>query len=291
MRVRTLLVAVAVALAVGVTAGSASNSTTFQDSTGEDAAGPDITSIVVSNDDAGLISFQLNISNRPAFTPDMFFLVFVDTDSNASTGDPDSFGADYAIDLEPGTVGLFKWNGSDYTTAPSQTSLIYSYAATGPTVKVSSADLGGTRALKFVAIAFSGYVVGPDGKPDLSQLHRDFAPDAGHGLWPYQVVAKVVLKATAFTTSPNPAKAGTPFSVSMAVTQNTTNGPITSGTVLCAATIGGKRIAAASKAVVNGIATCLFRTQKTAKGKLLRGTIAVVVEGARLSRSFSARLT
>ena len=44
----------------------------------------------VSNDDAGLITFQVNISNRPAFTDDMFLLIFMDTDQNTATGDPDS---------------------------------------------------------------------------------------------------------------------------------------------------------------------------------------------------------
>src|SRR5437870_2602550 len=41
-----------------------SNSATFQDSTGEDALAPDITTIVVSNDDAGMVSFRVNIPNR-----------------------------------------------------------------------------------------------------------------------------------------------------------------------------------------------------------------------------------
>ena len=55
-----LLVAVPAALA-----GSShrvANSASFPDSTGEDANAPDITSVNVSNDDAGLITFQVNIS-------------------------------------------------------------------------------------------------------------------------------------------------------------------------------------------------------------------------------------
>ncbi len=43
---------------------------------------PDITSVVVSNDDAGMITFKVNISNRPTLTPDMSVLLFLDTDQN-----------------------------------------------------------------------------------------------------------------------------------------------------------------------------------------------------------------
>ena len=71
---------VGVPAALGGSSHVAANSQTFNDSVGEDAAAPDITSIAVSNDDAGLITFQVNISNRPALTPDMFLLVFLDTD-------------------------------------------------------------------------------------------------------------------------------------------------------------------------------------------------------------------
>ena len=97
---------------------AAANSQTFDDSVGEDADAPDITSIAVSNDDAGNITLLVNISNRPALTPDMLLLLFLDTDNNAATGDPDSLGADYAIQLQAGAVGLFQWNGSDYVAPP-----------------------------------------------------------------------------------------------------------------------------------------------------------------------------
>ena len=95
MRVRTLLLLglatllVAVPAALAGSSHRAANSTSYPDSTGEDANAPDITSVNVSNDDAGLITFQVLISNRPAFTDDMFLLIFMDTDQNASTGDPD----------------------------------------------------------------------------------------------------------------------------------------------------------------------------------------------------------
>ena len=88
-----LALAVVAAIALGASAAVASNAQTFTDSTGEDPAAPDITSVAVSNDDTGLVTFQVNVANRPALTPDMLFLVFVD--SIPGEGDSESFGADY----------------------------------------------------------------------------------------------------------------------------------------------------------------------------------------------------
>lgn len=270
---------------------AAANSTTFPDSIGEDPNAPDITSVVVSNDDAGLITFQINVSNRPAFTQDMYFLVFVDTDQNASTGDPNSLGADYAIDLEPGSVGLFQWNGSNFAAAASQTSLVYAYQPTGPTIKVSAADLGKTTAFKFAVIAASGFATDANGNPVTTNEHRDYAPDLGHGFFTYQVLTKLVLSVTAFTTSPKPARAGKAFSASLAANENDTGGPVQGGTVACTATIAAKRIPAVSHVLTNGVASCVWRLPKTAKGKTIRGTITLTVRGVSVTRSFAARIS
>jgi hypothetical protein len=282
---------VGVPVALGGSSHAAANSQTFNDSIGEDASAPDITSIVVSNDDAGLITFQINVSNRPAFTPDMYFLVFIDADNNPSTGDTNSVGAEYAIDLEPGAVGLFQWNGTTYAPASSQTSLTYAYASTGPTIHVSSAELGKTKALRFGTLAASGFAVDANGNPDTTNEHADLAPDPNHGFYSYPVLMKLVLTVTAFTTSPKPAKAGKTFSVSLAATENDTKGPVGSGTVTCPATLAGKRAVAVRHVVANGIATCVWRIPKTAKGRIMRGSITLTLQGAHVTRPFAAHFS
>jgi hypothetical protein len=282
---------VGVPVALGGSSHAAANSQTFNDSIGEDASAPDITSIVVSNDDAGLITFQINVSNRPAFTPDMYFLLFIDADNNPSTGDTNSVGAEYAIDLEPGAVGLFQWNGTTYAPASSQTSLTYAYASTGPTIHVSSAELGKTKALRFGTLAASGFAVDANGNPDTTNEHADLAPDPNHGFYSYPVLMKLVLTVTAFTTSPKPAKAGRTFSVSLAATENDTKGPVGSGTVTCPATLAGKRAVAVRHVVANGIATCVWRIPKTAKGRIMRGSITLTLQGAHVTRPFAAHFS
>jgi hypothetical protein len=266
------------------------NSQTFTDSTGEDPAAPDITTVVVSNDDAGLITFKVNISNRPTLTTDMTVLMFLDTDQQATTGDSQASGAEYAIELDPGSVGLFKWNGSDYVAAPSQTSVTYSYDATGATIRASAVDLGGTKGFNFFLAAFSGITTDAAGNADFTNAKVDAAPDAGHGVYTYQVLTKLTLNVEAFTTSPKPAKAGKKFVASLAATESDTKGPVQAGAVTCTATVGGKHPSATVHRVANGIATCSWVLPRNVKGTL-RGTVSLTVKGTTVVRAFAVKVT
>jgi hypothetical protein len=289
-----LLAGSAVALptsALAKRAAARANSQTFTDSTGEDPAAPDITSIVVSNDDAGLITFKINISNRPALTADMAVLLWLDTDQQATTGDSQSSGAEYVLELDPGAVGLAKWNGSDYVAPPSQASVTYSYDATGATIRASAADLGGTKGFNFFAVAASGITTDAAGNPDFSNIHVDGAPDAGHGVFNYQVLTKLTLSVQAFTTSPKPAKAGKRFIAGLAATESDTNGPVQAGTVACSATVGGKHLSATAHVIANGIAACAWLVPRTAKGKTLRGSVSLTVKGTTVVRTFAVKVT
>jgi hypothetical protein len=286
------LVGVFVALPVGAFGSSShtsSNSQTFNDSTGEDPNAPDITSVVVSNDDAGNITFKINISNRPALTDDMAIFLLLNTDNNTSTGDTDVLGADYLVELDPGAVGLGKWNGSDFDFTTPQTSLTYSYDTTGATIHVSQADLGGVKVLAFAAEAISGITTDASGNPDLTNAHRDLAPDPGHGLYTYNVITKLTIAKTAFATAPTPAKAGARFSASLAATESDTNGPLSAATVTCSATLMGKKLPA-THTLANGVASCFWKLPKTAKGFTLRGTITVTKQGTTLAKSFAAKV-
>jgi hypothetical protein len=273
--------------ALGSSARSASNSQTFTDSVGEDANSPDITSVVLTNDDNGNLTVKINISNRPAFTSDMLFLVFLDTDMNSATGDPQSGGADYAVQIEPGLDGLFKWSGSDYTGVDAP-SLNYAYDSTGLTFHVSAQDLGNTKAFRFAVLAFSGITTDAQGNPDFTNAHHDQAPDTG--LFTYQVLTKLKLSVTAFSTAPHPARAGKNFAALLAVDESDTGGPVTSGTVSCNATIGTKHLSAVH-ALANGIAGCVWHIpKKKVKGKFIRGSITFTLKGVTVKRTFSAKI-
>jgi hypothetical protein len=292
LSVGLILAATAVAMPSSALAKSArakANSQTFTDSTGEDPAAPDITSVVISNDDSGMITFKINISNRPALTADMVLIMYLDTDQKATTGDPQSLGAEYLIGLVPGEVDLAKWNGTDYGAAPSQSSLTYSYDATGATIHVSAAELGHTTGFNVGFDAVSGVTTDASGNSDFSNAHDDFAPDIGHGFFSYPVLMKLTLSVKAFTFGPKPAKAGKKFSASLGATESDTGGPVQAGTVSCSATVGGKHLTATAHRVANGIATCSWSVPRTAKGTL-KGTVSLTVKGTTVSRPFSVKV-
>src|SRR2546425_970811 len=182
---KRLLPLASVALALAVLSSAAArpfspakaflNSITFADSTQEDPNAPDITTVVVSNDDSGLITFQINVGNRPQLTQDMEVDIVLDTDQNPSTGDPQLLGADYYIVLIPGHVGMFMWDATSntYINAPFQTSLISSYPITGPMIKLNSSDIGNSTGFNFAVAVISGITVDASGNPDYSNLHID----------------------------------------------------------------------------------------------------------------------
>jgi hypothetical protein len=292
--VLTLLPALAAAVvlapasALAREATTASNSTTFTDSTGENPNAPDITTIVVSNDDAGLITFKVNISNRPTLTSDMTVWVFLNTDQKTSTGDPN--GDEYLLELDPGSLTLFHWNGSDYVAASSQSSVTFSYDSTGATMRATAADLGNIKAFDFFVAAISGLAIDASGNPDFSNANSDSAPDPGHGDFTYNVLTTLTLSVAAFTTNPSPAKAGKTFVANLAANESDTGGPVTAGTVACSATVAGKRLTAKQHSVANGIATCSWSLPKGVKGTL-KGTVSLTVKGKTVARSFAVKVS
>jgi hypothetical protein len=266
-------------------AASTANSKTFADSVGENAAAPDVTSIAVANDDAGLITFQVNVSNRPALTQDMVALMFID--SVPGTGDPESLGADFAIQLDPAGVALFKWDGTNYTFVSSSVS--FTYAAGGPTIRIGAGDLGKPKTINFTVLLVSGITFDANGEPNLSNAAADVAPD--FGVYAYDVLTTFSLKAAGFSTSPSPAKPGKAFSVGLAATQSDTGGLVQQGRVTCNARIAGVPVPLKTSRLRNGVGACVWSIPKTVKGKSIQGTITVVVAGAQVKRSFSARIT
>ena len=273
----------------------AANSATFQDSTGEDPTAPDITTIVVANDDAGIIAFRVNVPNRPTLGQDMLFEIWVDSDNNAATGSPDLGGADYVMQLVRGEISLYRWDGADYTRRfgdPSAVTLNFSYQA-GLTARISAAELGNTKAFKFFVVAISGLVVDPvTGDLDGANSKADVAPGGGVGLFPFTVtIAKPTLVVRRLTTTPRAPKAGQTFTMRMTTARSDSGAVLQNGRVTCVGRAGATRLQAQLARVQGGAVVCTWLIPANAKGKTFRGSAAVVFEGLRVSRSFSRRIT
>jgi hypothetical protein len=298
-RTLSLVVALAAALFALTPSGGASpaaNRVTFEDSTGEDAQGPDITTVVLSNDDRGTLTWVVNVPNRPTLTGDMAFLIFINSDSNTATGDPQLLGTDYVIELDgpisgPAQVGLFRWNGSDFTiSGVPQTSLIFGYANGAMTIRLNASELGNARRLQFLVLALTGLVLTPDGQLDDTNARFDGAPDPGRGMYSFDVrITPPRLVVRSFGTRPATPRAGR--SLSAFVTFARSDGaPAAAPSVTCRATVGGRALPASGSSATGGRATCRWAVPASARGQTIRGTVTVRSGGLRASRSFTRRV-
>jgi hypothetical protein len=272
----------------------AANSTTYTDSSGENPNAPDITTLTVSNTDAGMLSFRVNVPNRPTFAQDMLVVLFVDADNNTSTGDPDPLGpgVDYVVEIFGGEAALFRWDGTNFTRRagdPPATSLIFSYQG-GMTINISAAELGNTRALKFSVIVFSGITIDPTTNDlDFTNSVGDIAPAAGAGLYQYQVVIARPTLVVRRVSAGKPT-AGKPFSLRMRTARSDTGATVQNGRVTCVGRVGNARVRATVQRVVGGFATCTWNLPPNSKGKRFRGSVTIVFEGLRAAESFSGRI-
>jgi hypothetical protein len=271
------------------------NRVTFEDSTGEDPQGPDITTVVLSNDDRGTLTWVINIPNRPTLTGDMGFIIFINSDSNTSTGDPQLFGSDYILQLigpiaGPAEAALFRWDGTDFTAlGVPQSSLIFNYA-NGLTIRLNASELGNARRIQFLVLALTGLTLGPDGQLDDTNSRFDAAPDPGHGVYAFDVrITPARLVVRSFGVRPSPPRAGRPLSVFVTFARSDGAAP-TAASVTCRATLGGRALAASGSSVSGRRATCRWALPGTARGQTIRGTVTVRSGGLRVSRPFSARV-
>lgn len=275
-------------------AATAANSTTYQDSTGENAAAPDITTLTVSNSDAGVISFRVAIPNRQQFTQDMLLLLFVDSDANPQTGDPTELGADYVIEIFGGEAALFRWDGTNFTRRagdPPATSLIFGYMG-GVTITISAAELGNTKKFGFSFIAVSGITIDPNTSDlDFTNAVADIAPAANAGLYQYEVkITPPTLVVRSLKPTPARPVAGRPFTLRLVAARSDTNAVVQNGRVTCVGRIGSARLRAQVQRVQGGAAVCTWNIPLGAKGKQFRGSVTVAFEGLRAAQSYSARV-
>lgn len=270
------------------------NSTTYQDSSGENPAAPDITTLTVSNTDAGVIQFRVAIPNRAQFTQDMLLLLFVDSDANPQTGDPDELGSDYVIEIFGGEAALFRWDGTNFTRRagdPPATSLIFGYQG-GVTITISAAELGNTKKFGFSFIAVSGIAIDPTTSDlDFTNAVADIAPAANAGLYQYEVkITPPSLVVRSLKASPAKPTAGRAFTLRLVAARSDTNAVVQNGRVTCVGRLGNVRLRAQVQRVVAGAATCTWNIPVGAKGKTFAGTVTVSFEGLRAKQGYSSKV-
>jgi len=284
---------VGLTLATGATASTAkhtavlANSVTYEDSTGEDPKSLDIGTVTVSNDDTGLLTFDVRFVNGSLNAANDEFYVVMDTDRNEATGNPKSGGADYVIGWA-GESALLKWNGTGYDFAPSMKTLVTMPQTNGIVVKIHPSELGNVTGFDFYVKTY---------RPDPNDPENEFSDWApSYDKWSYDIKLYVppVLSATAVTCTPDPPVAGKAMLAQTTVT--VTRGTATErlgpkAVVKATATVGRvKLVGRVLPSYATGKVAVRWVIPKTAKGKMIRGAISVTLEKVTVTKTFTDRV-
>jgi hypothetical protein len=283
------LVLAAAALPAGALGGSSAagarmaNSQEYADPAGDGGCcAPDVVKVAVSNDDAGDVTFRITLANRDAFELDEYVGVVLETDDDESTGQN---GWDYVLEYGGGGGGLYAWNGSEWTHVPELTLLSSEFSAASGvvTMTVNQDDLGVDGDLAFYVIA---------GAEDSDA--RDDAPD-GDLVWEYAVRSPTLYVLS--YDKPTKAVAGKPLIVGMTVRGAREE----SGRIICTARVGKTAVRGRGDwfrfiAIVGNTSRtrvsprCTWNVPRSARGKTVRGSIALVQQGLQVSRSFALKV-
>ena len=248
----------------------------FTDASGDSKTAPDITAVTASHDAAGNLTFTVRTSHAQLGADSLVDIAF-DTDQNPDTG---SNGVEYFFFVHSSGWQFVRWDGTKFVPA-SASSANGSYVNGVATFKVSKADLGGAQKFTFWADSIQ-----LDANGNL--IAEDTAPE-GTDAYVYELTKPLTLTAGAVTASPVKPAAGKPFSVRTKVTRGDTGGPLATGTVTCTVRVGGAALRATGK-VAGGVASCNMKLPTTAKGKLVKVTLKVTLQGVSTSKTFSAKV-
>lgn len=249
----------------------------------------------VSNDDAGVITFRAAVPNRPVMTDDMRVYVNVDADSDPATG---VGGRDYWLLVDPiiykdhDVHPFFCANaicGGYPPDRPAPSGVLSHVYASGPTITIDGSYLGDARRFRFQIVVVDGIVLVPGAGFDFTNSHRDPAPD--DGWWTYGVrIGPSRLLVKRFSTEPATPRAGKTFSVRLHAVRDDIGAAVTRGRIACRAAISGMPLRLRRRAFVGTAAVCSWFIPVEAKGRMLRGSIAVMFSGKNVSKAFARKI-
>ncbi len=174
-------------VATAAVTGAAANSQTFLDPAGDNKGGsPDVTTVQVSNDDAGVVEFRLKLPNRGDLVDADFISVQLDTDQSAATGCDigAGIGLDWGLAFRghtapaPDSFVLLRFTGCEPGVTADESFLGSFDAATSTlTLHVDRAEIGAPTAFRIIVVAS----VEPP-SPDTWDVAGDTTP------WVYRIV-------------------------------------------------------------------------------------------------------
>ena len=279
------------ALVVAAAGGAAAS---FADPAGDADGAPDLSGIQISNDAAGVITFQIGLASGASIAADSLVALNIDSDGDLDTGDGAGFDTTFLF-ASGKSLTVLRWNGSNYATGQAPTATV-SAAANTLRLTVNKRDLADTKAFAF-------YLTSAQIGADDEIVASDDAPDDGE-VWEYELTAPTTVPPTVPPPAPPTgtltlssskpaaamrAKAGKPFAVTMGVKRGDTGAAVTTGKVTCAMKIGTRPVRSTGRFLA-GKARCTATLPATARGKTLRGTITVTLGTAKTAKAFAFRV-
>jgi len=289
--------AVVAAAASGSSALHTAGPSTFSDPAGDAGDAPDLTTVAVSNDANGLITFVVTYQAPPSGT--MGTDIYIDADRNGSTGDPNTAGAEWDLQQDWSThqYAVGTWNGSSWVDAPTVSTAVVTTTAAGNQLSfsINRSEIGNTSDFNFWVDSYNGQ--GGAG-------HEDQAPDTG--LWSYTVNTSTTTTTTTTPlqlsvvklVAPKTATAGKAYVVVLFVKRSDTGDLLgIEGTVRCSARAAGHAVPARGAIVSLSLSgqkvsalSCMMTAPTKARGKLLAGSINASYQGVHVTRSFTAKI-
>jgi hypothetical protein len=151
-------------------------------------------------------------------------------------------------------------------------------------LRITAWDASGNQSAATAAIAIDN----PVPAPPPPQLPPPPQPPAPPPAGPPR--ARLTLTVTRFATTPKLPKAGKRFAASVRVYRSDTAGLLVSGKLACPARSRSRGVAAVAKVFRRGLATCVWRIPRAARGRPLAGSVTVAYGRALVRRPFAFRI-
>jgi hypothetical protein len=256
----------------------------FRDAAGDGGTAADIATVRVSNDGQGQYTFDVGFA--APYPVDGGVKIYLDTDLNRATGDPQARGADYVLsdDNAQGAFSFLHWSrGWKPATANATVSDSLSADGRALSLSVGKSELGNSAGFDLRVESVEG---------DGSAGHRDLAPSVGS--WRYGLQQLVRLSYVGGHSLF--ARAGGTWSVLSVVNRSDTGRPVgPEGRIACHANSGSTRLPLERRYVTGSDggaqgAVCTFGVPLQLRNRVLHATITVSYRGQSVAHSFTTRV-
>lgn len=150
-RARVAVAAAVVLLVSSASSAASGTAQSYSDPQGDqEGNAPDVTTITVSNDRRGTITWRIDVANQPTLAADSAVELWIDSDGNPATGAPDTLGSDYLFVVAADGYNFARWTGREYDFDTPFSTVAVAYDA-GARITVNRRELGDATRLNFWA--------------------------------------------------------------------------------------------------------------------------------------------